>query len=237
MQEPNRAIDAHETQSIVTPTDSDAVKSVLDHASNPAAHTPYPTMDNVVSWSTPLPTTTVCGVITNVEYEGDSIYSATVSEISNPPVIGESVFTKDTSDKFSDALVSELSDKHHGIVQTRNSIENTRGFSALLRLGYFNLERNEHLANQSWVGMGDDDVRTCVTGTVHDMCLNEYNSGTYDQNTDGWVSGAERDLAIMSNTMWTVTYKYNQATDACFKRACNLTVLVDAVLADVNEQI
>ena len=233
MQQPNRAIDAHETQAAVVGVDSTVVDSILDHESNHAARTLYPSMDNIVGWSVPNPTTSVCGVITNVEYDGDSIYSATVSEISNPPIIGETVFTKDTV-AMSDRL---LSDKHHGVTETRNTIDNTRGFSALLNLAYFNLERNEHLANQSWVGMGDDEVRTCVTGTVHDMCLNEYNNGTYDHNTDGWVSGAERDLAIMSNTMWTLTYKYNQATDACFKRACNLTVLVDAVLADVNEQI
>lgn len=233
MQQPNRAIDAHETQAAVVGVDSTVAESILDHDSYNAARTRYPQMDNVDSWSASELAASVCGVVTNVEYDGDSIYSATVSEISNPPTIGETVFTKDAIGVGAHLL----SDKHHGVVETRNTIENTRGFSALLSLAYFNLERNEHLANQSWVGMGDDDVRTCVTGTVHDMCLNEYNNGTYDHSTDGWVSGAERDLAIMSNTMWTLTYKYNQATDACFKRACTLTVLVDAVLTDVHEQV
>lgn len=105
----------------------------------------------------------------------------------------------------------------------------------LLVLHYFNLERNPHIANTAWVGMGDDDVQACVNSTVHDMCLYEDSAGTYTPATDGWVSRHERELAILNNSMWLLHYKYNHATDTCFKRAFNLEVLVTAVLDDVIE--
>lgn len=224
---PNRAIDAHETSAATVGTDS----TMLDHVSNPAAHVAYPAMDNVISYSVANATTTICGVITNVEYEGDSIYSATVSQISNPPIIGESVFTK--NDVGVGAQL--LSDKHHDIVETRNSIDNTHGFRDLLSLAYFNLERNAHLAQHAWIGMGDDEVPTCVNGTVYNMCLNEDSNGLYTPDTDGWVTRQERDLAIRHNSMWTLFYKYNEQCDTCFKRAWSLPVLVAAVIKDVNE--
>jgi hypothetical protein len=188
-------------------------------------------MDNVVSYSVANATTTVCGVITNVEYEGDSIYNATVSHISNPPLIGETVFTKNYVG-YGDRL---LSDKHHDIPETRNAIDNTPGFSQLLSLAYFNLERNSHLAQYAWVGMGDDDIPTCVNGTVYDMCLNEDSNGLYTPATDGWVTRQERDLAIRHNSMWTVFYKYNEQCDTCFKRGWSLPVLVAAVIKDIDE--
>ena len=218
MQEPNRAIDAHETQAATVGIDTPVVASILDHVSNPAAHVAYPAMDNVVSYGVANATTAICGVITNVEYEGDSIYSATVSQISNPPMIGESVFTK-----------------HRDNVETRNSIDNTHGFRDLLSLAYFNLERNAHLAQHAWVGMGDDEVPTCVNGTVYNMCLNEDSNGLYTPDTDGWVTRQERDLAIRHNSMWTLFYKYNEQCDTCFKRAWSLPVLVAAVIKDVDD--
>ena len=224
---PNRAIDAHETSAATVGTDS----TMLDHVSNPAAHVAYPAMDNVISYSVANATTTICGVVTNVEYEGDSIYSATVSQISNPPIIGESVFTK--NDVGVGAQL--LSDKHHDIVETRNTIDNTHGFRDLLSLAYFNLERNAHLAQHAWVGMGDNDAPTCVNGTVYNMCLNEDSNGLYTPDTDGWVTRQERDLAIRHNSMWTLFYKYNEQCDTCFKRAWSLPVLVAAVIKDVDD--
>jgi hypothetical protein len=214
MQEPNRAIDAHETHAAPV----GLVEAMLDRTIIPAAHVAYPAVDNVVSYSVANTATAICGVVTNVEYEGDSIYSATVSHISNPPMIGESVFTK-----------------HHDISETRNSIDNTHGFRDLLSLAYFNLERNAHLAQHAWVGMGDDDVPTCVNGTVYNVCLNEDSNGLYTPDTDGWVTREERDLAIRHNSMWTLFYKYNEQCDTCFKRAWSLSTLVAAVIKDVNE--
>lgn len=233
MQEPNRAIDAHETQTATVGVDSTVVASILDHATTPAAHVAYPALDNVVSYSVATPTTAICGVITNVEYEGDSIYSATVSQISNPPIIGESVFTRDNL-SWGGRL---LSDKHHDISETRNTIDNTHGFRDLLSLAYFNLERNAHLAQHAWVGMGDGDIPTCVNGTVYNMCLNEDSNGLYTPDTDGWVTRQERDLAIRHNSMWTLFYKYNEQCDTCFKRAWSLPVLVAAVIKDVNDAV